>query len=90
MPVGLQVALFINVYGAATYRNPGYPTADGVIPFKMFLELFDTINRIKSFEIVSNIQAVAFGNAQVTADDKGQRKIMRIIQDFKKNAYGED
>lgn len=88
--MGLQVCLFINTYGSVAYRDSGYPTSDGVIPFKLFSGMMECINRVKAFNIISDVQAVALGNAQVTADDKGQRKVKSIMNDFRKIAFGEE
>lgn len=88
--MGLQVCLFINIYGAAAYRDSSYPTSDHVIPFKLFLGMMSSISRVKAFNILSDVQAVALGNAQVTADERGQNKVRRIVTEYRKLAHGEE
>ena len=88
--MGLQVCLFISTFGAAAYRDSGYHTSDGIIPFKLFQGMMNCINNVKAFDLITDVQAVALGNASVSSDDKGQRKIQRIMKDHHKTAFGEE
>ena len=88
MPVLLQVALFHSMYGAAAYRNSGYPTRDSVIPFKLFFAFMNCVQSTKSFEMIADIQSTTLGYATVQADKKEHGKINRIIEEFHDAAFG--
>lgn len=63
------MARFISVYGEGTYCSDRWPTADKVIPFRLFCLMEATIANLTALEKLTMVQAVAHGAALAMGGD---------------------
>ena len=65
----LIVAQFIRCYGADAYLNPAWPTADHIIPFRLFWALYAQMHSVFAWDRLNHAQATAHGIGIALSED---------------------
>lgn len=84
----LRIAHFIRHYGHDTYRNPYWPTADHIIPFKRFYVLYEAINATKAWEKLNAVSAHALGQAMTNGSKETAVKVQMQLDDLIDEIHG--
>lgn len=87
-----MIALFVQVYGFNAFFNPAaYPTADGHIPFRLFLAMFQQIDHLEGLTQVTISQAVALGYSMARAPKgPGGSKVRTNMRKLLRRAFPEE
>lgn len=81
-------AKFLHVYGPSLWFSEAWPTTDGVIPWRVFLLLYDQMNRVAAYNKMNDSQSIALGIAMAFGGNKGP--LQSRLKDIVREAYGED
>lgn len=82
-----MIGRFIRFYGPGLFYRVGWPTADGVIPFKLFYMLLSVSDNLGDRERLEASQAVTLGTA--LAENGKDPKTRRARRQLTKRAYPE-
>lgn len=67
-PFGFMLGRFIRFWGWNAWQNEMWPTTDGVVPFKVFVQMYHTIPHVEAHEIENASYAAALGYARAHSD----------------------
>ena len=88
MPFGLQFAYFIRFYGHDVYQNERYPTADKIIPYKLYWILGKAMKHAMAMERLNDTQAIASAIGMATSGN--DPAVQRMLEQETKEALGEE
>jgi hypothetical protein len=86
MPHKLMIALFIRFYGHDAWMNDRYPTRDKIIPFRLFLLMYQGIRHVQAFERISSTHSSFHALAMVNSTDRNV--VQQITEREFKEAHG--
>ncbi len=81
MPTAFVVARFVRTYGAGAYHG-AWPTADGVVPARLFYVLVAQIPALLAGERIEGIEAARMGQllAEVPKDASVKAEVRRLVR----------
>ncbi|MHC4647628.1 MAG: hypothetical protein ACYTBJ_19350 [Planctomycetota bacterium] len=84
----LTAARFIQAYGAGLFLNEAWPTRDHVIPWRLFLGLFEKMDAVWARRNLEDAQAIMVALVNVMGKKDGPGR--KILRDMKDRAYPEE
>lgn len=91
MPLRLAIRQFKRFYGAAYYygtaRRRGWPTRDGIIPWRLFFLEYADIYATLALERLNIMDAVKLGVALAAPRSKSDPKLEQLVDNHLNEAF---